>query len=262
MRFKIDHDYHIHSTVSGCCYDPLQTPENILKYAEEHGLSKIVLADHFWDRLSRGDERSCWKQYDSSSMESLETVLPLPKSDKVEFLFGCEADMDENYNIGIHESNYDKFGFIVVPTTHFHFWYGDDVGVAERAKLYLKRLEKLLESDLPFGRVGVAHLTTHLIANQTPSPYREVLRKISDNDFFEFFRGAKEKNLGIELNFEKCSPDAFIEILRPFHIAKDCGCKFYVGSDAHAQNAFDPAYARIEEAIDELKLTEDDKFHF
>jgi len=262
MRFKIDHDYHIHTTVSGCCYDPKQTPENILKFAEERSLSKIVLADHFWDRLSRGDERFCWKQYDSSSMESLETVLPLPESEKVEFLFGCEADMDENFNIGIHKSNYDKFGFIVVSTTHFHFWYEDSVSVPERTKLYIKRFEKLLESDLPFGRVGVAHLTTHLIANQTPSPYREVLRGVSDRDFYELFRGAKEKNLGIELNFKKCAPDAFEEILRPFHIAKDCGCKFYVGSDSHALCAFEPAYATIEKAIDALNLSEDDKFRF
>ncbi len=262
MRFTIDHDYHIHSTVSGCCYDPEQTPKNILKYAEERGLSRIVLADHFWDRLSRGDERFCWKQYDSSSMESLKSVLPLPKSDKVEFLFGCEADMDENFNIGIHESNYDEFGFIVVSTTHFHFWYGDNVTVPERTKLYIKRFEKLLESDLPFGRVGVAHLTTHLIANQSPSPYLEVLGGVTDNDFYELFRGAKEKNLGIELNFKKCSDEAFEKVMRPFFIAKDCGCKFYVGSDSHALKAFEPAYATIEKAIKTLGLTEDDKFRF
>ena len=262
MQYIIDHYDHIHSTVSGCCYDPDQTPENILKYAEEKGLKRIVLADHFWDRLSRGDERFCWKQYDSSSMESLKSVLPLPKSDKVEFLFGCEADMDENLNIGIHESNYDEFGFIVVSTTHFHFWYEDNVTVPERTKLYIKRFEKLLESNLPFGKVGIAHPTTHLIANLSPSPYLEVLNGVSDSDFYELFRGATEKNLGIELNFKKCSDEAFEKVMRPFFIAKDCGCKFYVGSDSHALNAFEPAYATIEKAIKTLGLTEDDKFRF
>ena len=262
MQFKIDHDYHIHSTVSGCCYDPQQTPENILKYAEEKGLSKIVLADHFWDRLSRGDERFCWKQYDSSSMESLKSALPLPESDKVEFVFGCEADMDENLNIGVHESNYDTFGFIVVSTTHFHFWYGSEVSVSERAKLYIKRFEKLLESDLPLNKVGIAHLTTHLIANQTPSPYLEVLDKVSDATYYDLFRGAKEAGIGIELNFKKCADEAFERVLRPFFIAKDCGCKFYVGSDSHSLDAFEPAYATIERAIKKIGLTEDDKFHF
>ena len=154
MRFTIDHDYHIHSTVSGCCYDP------------------------------------------------------------------------------------------------------------ERTALYIKRFEKLLESNLPFGRVGIAHPTTHLIANQSPSPYLEVLNGVSDSDFYELFRGAKEKNLGIELNFKKCSDEAFEKVMRPFFIAKDCGCKFYVGSDSHALKAFEPAYATIERAIDTLGLTEDDKFHF
>ena len=35
MRYIADHDFHIHSTISPCCHDENQTPENILKYASE-----------------------------------------------------------------------------------------------------------------------------------------------------------------------------------------------------------------------------------
>ena len=49
-------------------------------------------------------------------------------------------------------------------------------------------------------------------------------------------------------------------VLRPYIIAKRCGCKFYLGSDAHRPSQLDNAKAIFERAIDLLKLTEDDKF--
>ena len=49
-------------------------------------------------------------------------------------------------------------------------------------------------------------------------------------------------------------------VLRPYIIAKQCGCKFYCGSDAHHPNALDRAKAIFERTIDLLKLTEEDKF--
>lgn len=50
-------------------------------------------------------------------------------------------------------------------------------------------------------------------------------------------------------------------ILRIFRVAKECGCKFYFGSDAHHPNELDEAKAIFEKAIDLLELTEEDKFH-
>jgi len=38
MKFKVDHDYHIHSFLSSCSHDPEQTPERILAYAKERKL--------------------------------------------------------------------------------------------------------------------------------------------------------------------------------------------------------------------------------
>ena len=49
MRYVIDHDYHIHSTLSSCCKDPEQMPEAILRYGETNGLKDICLTNHVWD---------------------------------------------------------------------------------------------------------------------------------------------------------------------------------------------------------------------
>ena len=45
-----------------------------------------------------------------------------------------------------------------------------------------------------------------------------------------------------------------------FKIEKECGCKFYLGSDAHERHAFDGANEAFSRAIDILDLKEEDKF--
>ena len=50
-------------------------------------------------------------------------------------------------------------------------------------------------------------------------------------------------------------------VLRMFEIAKKCGCKFYMGSDAHSPADLDRAKAIFERAIDYLELKETDKFY-
>lgn len=49
-------------------------------------------------------------------------------------------------------------------------------------------------------------------------------------------------------------------ILKPFIIAKEAGCKFYFGSDAHHPETLDAAKGIFEKAIDDLGLDETDKF--
>ena len=47
MKFKIDHDYHIHSGLSECSSCADQTPARMLEYAKEYGLSRICITDHY-----------------------------------------------------------------------------------------------------------------------------------------------------------------------------------------------------------------------
>jgi histidinol phosphatase-like PHP family hydrolase len=45
-----------------------------------------------------------------------------------------------------------------------------------------------------------------------------------------------------------------------FRIAKDAGCKFYLGSDAHTPDEFKQIKEIFDYAIEVLRLKEDDKF--
>lgn len=260
MKFQIDHDYHIHSFLSSCAKDPAQTPELILQYAKDHGLSRICLTDHYWDSTVPGASR--W--YTPQNFDHIAQYRNLPQAEGIQFLFGCETDMDKNGVIGTPPSRYDDFDFIIVPTTHLHM-RDFTIPEAEKnnveicARRWVERFDILLNSDLPFYKVGVAHLTCDLINNTSHEATLETLSLIPDTEIERLFTRSAEIGLGIELNYCDMKYIDDPKILRFYRIAKACGNKFYLGSDAHMPNEF-PSKPCYEHAIDVLGLTEDDKF--
>ena len=263
MRYVIDHDFHIHSKISLCSKDEKHTTERIIQYAEENNLKKICLTDHFWDESI--DVKMNF--YEVQNYAHIEKALPLPKSDKVEFLFGSETDMDRNLRLGISKETFDKFSFVIIPTTHLHMMHftiseQDGATPEGRARVWIERLEALLNMDLPFRKIGIAHLVCPLIAPKREE-YLKVLELLPTKKLEELFKKAANLGVGIEINsfdmkFDDSEEDT---VMRIFKIAKQCGCKFYLGSDAHHPNEFNGAKAAFDRAIDILDLTEEDKFH-
>lgn len=259
MRYVADHDFHIHSTVSLCCHDDGQTPEAILNYAEENGFGRICLTNHFWDERVKSEAE--WRE--EHYFEPLSSVLPLPQSENVEFLFGCETDMDFNNVLGISEERFDAFDFVIVSTTHLHLGghtVRKDISTPEEAAFHwLDKIENLLKKELPFNKIGIAHLTSgHILKNRTA----EALSLISDESLHSVFTECAHKGIGIELNIKTIDmTEEQKEIfLRPFFIAKECGCKFYLGSDAHYPEKLDASIPVFERAVSILGLSEEDKY--
>lgn len=262
MRYIVDHDLHIHSKISACSNDPEQTNERILHYAAENDLKTICLTDHFWDETVAG--ASEW--YQLQNYAHIAAALPLPQTDGVQFLFGCETELKQNLTLGISKESFRFFDFVVIPTTHFHMVeYAlskeDAANAQSRANAWVKRLNAVLEMDLPFHKIGIAHLTCGLIAPKREE-YIEVLERIPQNDMDRLFHKAARLGVGIELNSDDmnfASEEAKV-VLRPYKIAKQCGCKFYCGSDAHHPDGLNQAKVIFEKAVDLLELTEEDKF--
>ena len=272
MRFSVDHDLHIHSYLSLCSTHGHQTPQKILDYAVKNGLSTICLTDHYWDERVPGakfggpflSEFAIWYAMQNTARTDL--ALPLPQAENVRFLYGCETEMDINFRIGISREEVERRDFIIVPTTHLHM-KDFTIPAQERtnencAYLWVKRFEKLLDSGLPFHKVGVAHLTCSLFTpEKTPENVVECLSLISNDDMYRLFKRTAACGMGVELNFE---PKRFVpyrdEVLRPYRIAAECGCKFYLGSDAHVPSNLDEAKEDFETMVDWLALDEDQKF--
>ncbi len=261
MRYIADHDFHIHSTCSPCCSDPEQIPKNLLLYARENGFRKICLTNHFWDE----DVWSPNTWHPDEKYSFISQVLPLPQADGIDFLFGAEADMDYKFTIGVSEKRYDCFDFLVISTTHLEI---DGYTVEkpletpqEAAEIWLTRLNSLIDRDLPWHKIGIAHLTTGHVFEGGAVP---VFKLIKDEDMCAVFNKCAQKGVGIELNIRtlNMTEEEKSILLRPFAIAKDCGCKFYLGSDSHSTQALKTVKANFEDVITYLDLKESDKISF
>ena len=263
MKFVSDHDLHIHSGISLCSNDAAQTPERLLRYAKDNGLRQICITDHFWD--DKVCEAIPW--YAEQNFEHISVAKPLPQSDKVQFLFGCETEIRHDLVLGVAKERFDEFDFIIIPTTHLSFedftiTERDNVSFKARAEAWVRRLDFVLSSDLPFHKIGIPHLTCGLISPLREQRY-EVVKEIPENEMYRLFKQAAKVGVGIELNshdFMFADSDASVALV-PYQIAKECGCKFYCGSDSHEVEHFEYAKDMLERAVDFLDLTEDDKFH-
>jgi len=263
MKFICDHDLHIHSRLSPCSHSDEQTADKILEICSANGMKLICLTDHFWDStVKTGEFNNGWRKNDYKDNS---VWLPLPQKDGIKFLFGCEADMNMHDDIGITEEVAALHDFIIIPTNHLHmkgFTASPDlITMEDYRKSYMKRLQILLDSKLPHKKMGIAHLTCSLAYKDD---HRTFFNTMEDAFWHDSFAQAAEEGFGVELNF---SPFGYSEedlekgILRPYRIAKEHGCKFYCGSDAHTPGGFENFVKNMNAIVDLLGLTEDDKYH-
>lgn len=257
--FIIDHDLHIHSQLSLCSKDPKQTAQALLDYGVRESLSHVCVTDHYWDENVPG--ASGW--YEAQNYAHVSQILPLPQSDACKFHFGCEIDMDQFLTLGISDKMLDAFEFIIVPTSHLHMTgftiAPEDTSVERRAELYMARNHALLDMDLPFEKIGLAHFTCSLMARSCQGSRDDIINAIPDAEYAELFAHVAKSGMGVELNMplEDTQNQA---ALRPYRIAKAQGCKFYLGSDAHHPKALAAAPERFAAMVGALELTEHDKF--
>lgn len=257
MKYIIDNDLHIHSKISTCSNDEEQTKERIFAYAKQNNLKTVCVTDHFWDKGVPGANAF----YAPQDFDHVKAIMPLPKDDNIRMLFGCETELSAGLTLGIQRQTFDKFDFVIIPTTHFHMFFSKEVTPIQRARHWEDRFEAVLNMDLPFEKIGIAHLTCSLIA-PVREDFVETLKLLDEDKMIKLFEKSAKLGVGIEIssgavNYEEHQKDVF---LRPFKIAKQCGCKFYLGSDAHHPTSFGTAISKFQKAIDEIGLCEDDKF--
>ena len=266
MRYVLDHDFHVHTQLSPCSDDPEQTPERILQYAKELDLKTVITTDHYWDE--RIHSETDVYGIDNATIHSWG---PYPQKDGIRMLIGAEADIDRNGVLGIDRHTCDDFDFILISATHMHmdgFTCRGDEDLKERIDLYIRRLEIILNADIPHEKIGFTHPITPLIY-PVEDKFCEVIDSISDDELRRLLGRAAELGMGIEINISSTrdyyDPNYNIErripsMLRFYRIAKEAGCKFFFGSDAHSPGDFGFYKPMAEQMIDQLGLEESDKF--
>ena len=261
MLFPVDHDMHCHTHLSLCSLDPTQSVENILAFAKAHGYTMQCITDHLWDSLVPCESSF----YRPQNIEHVSESLPLPVDDQVKLIFGCETEYCGGTKLGLHPSNYDKFDFIVIPPNHYHMKglvRPHDCDSEEKiASLLVTRLEELSQMDLPWHKVGIAHITCSLIFKE--GDQYKVYESVDEKRYRAVMRRFATLGAGLEINLSCFAPDwreHESAMLRLYRLAGEEGCKFYLASDAHHPDELSVVPERAPEVIRLLGLTGEDRF--
>ena len=261
MAFPIDHDLHCHTVLSSCSSDPEQSVEALLSHARERAYTLQCVTDHLWDRDVPGSSE--W--YAPQDIEHVRRNLPLPHDERVRMVFGCETEFCGGKKLGLSSAHYDDFEFIVIPPNHFHMkdfvrpsCYDSEAKIAD---LFVERLEEISEIDLPWRKVGIAHMTCGLIFSE--GDQYMVYELVNEKRFRAVMNRLARFGCGIEINLSSFGDDWTDHenaALRLYRLAKDEGAKFYLASDAHHPRELELVPRRAPLVIEKLGLTEEDRY--
>ncbi|MBQ7840188.1 MAG: PHP domain-containing protein [Lachnospiraceae bacterium] len=257
---KIEHDFHIHTNLS-LCAKPTATPEYYLKTAQRLGLKKIGFSDHFWDSAFEAPNEFYRKQ-DYAHVSMLKTELERVQKDGVRVFWGCEAEYDPvHHGVGITEETAEKFDFILVPNSHTHMMMPKECyePYQKHVDFMIQAYEEIINSNVSRYITAIAHPFDAVCCPHDKSVLYEM---ISDDCFKRLFDRTAEKEIAVEINLACVSKNTKEQIeswkaLRMFRLAKECGCKFIFGSDAHSDQDH-ASFANAELIAGILELKEND----
>lgn len=233
----IDHDLHVHTILSSCCHDSFQTPRNIIEYYEHTDVRLVGFADHVWQNPAISPNE--WFS-DQGPVRLNATIKAMKRlNSPIKILRGCEADTLGPGRCSITRKFAETLDYVILATNHFHFVdlvmqpeYPTPRGIAEHmAMMFLAGVDSGLATIIPhvFIPMGYGDL------------YDQSVAAISDQRFLNLFGRAAEKNIAIEITLAYLPPPeesprhswSLETPVRVLSLARDAGCKFTFGSDAH-----------------------------
>lgn len=236
------------------------TPQRLLDHAVASGYDIVAITDHLWDSAVPG--ASEW--YAPQDIDHVRQALPLPQHPGIDYLFGCETEYCGGTKLGLARAHFDLFDIVVIPVNHTHmigFVRPPEITTeAQMAELIPERLEQLQALDLPWRKVGIAHLSAKIMFRE--GDVGRILALMDSARLARIFDRFASLGAGIELNAGtfaqwKENPDVWLKLYR---LAKRAGCRFYCASDAHRVETMDSIGQILPEVVDALGLTEADRF--
>ena len=251
------YDLHIHTNLSVCSSDPEQTVENIVKYAKENGIPTVAITNHVWDcELPAGSD--FYAQQPFAHIMKIREQIPA-ETHGVRVLVGAESEFASKH-VMLKKESRDQLDFLLIPHSHIHM-YG--LVLPKECTNFALKAKYLKESFCDLVSKDAATAIAHPFAPLGSDPYgvRAILSSITDDEFAACFALAKEHDTALEINGTEMLkvwdvPSALYEYERVFSIARDCGCIFTMGSDAHAVFALDNIHYSVKMA-EKLGIGED-----
>lgn len=257
---KILHDFHIHTDLSVCARESA-TLENYLAIADRLGLTKLGFANHFWDERIEG-ANGFYKPQNFEHLCRLKPALEAAKAPGRTLYFGCETEYDPfHHGVAVTEERAEQFDFIIVPNSHTHMMMPKEYYEPHERHLnfMVQAYEEILDSPVSRYITAMAHPFEAVCC---PYDNKILLRMMSGDLMKRLFDKTAERGIAVEINVASMQKKTHEEIERMpqiglFAAAKECGCKFLFGSDAHTNLSHDH-YGSAEFVAELLGLTEED----
>ena len=257
---KIKQDIHIHTYHSPCAAQDA-TPQVYIDHAKRTGLELIGFADHMWDN-GKGFSIASYERHQTNFKRLIQikddlASCTIPEGLRV--LVGCESDFTADSTLGISREIASQLDFVLVAQAHTHFpevcpspYRDDRIACGKFALNSLKRLLMHPDADLI---TAIPHpLATHFVGKEEGD--HDILAALPSNEIREAFLLAAEQGIGVEINAAvmmfackssntdptDLSAVKNLEYYRMFSLAKEAGCKFTFGTDAHSREAADLMY--------------------
>ena len=242
-------DLHTHTNLSVCAKPDAEAEAYLRLCAGEH-IDAIGFANHFWDAqipmtCSPFRSRQSWvpEFYEKQDFVHVNSLrMQIRETYGVKILFGCETEYCGHGKIGISPETAKLMDFVIVPTSHTHmkgFTVPSDLHELEDYRRIM------LDYTAEVAKLGIATGIAHPFCPLGCPDTQETLAGITDDRFARCFTACAENHVALEINqdifqngTEKDSDGFPKEYRRMFIIARELGCKFYAGCDAHTPSMF------------------------
>ena len=262
---KVDIDTHLHTPLSKCCFDQQETIENVASLLAGRGYRLLAVTDHVWGHPTVAPNEWYARHPEQGTLEQADYIHTHASEFPLTVLASCEADMKAPGIYGITDAMREKLDVIMLSTDHFQL---RDF-VEQPSEVTPDNLAKLM---MKFFRAAVkesgAQIFSHpLFTSSYGEYYDRTMDCIGDAELLDALGEAAAKGIALEINamllYGCVSKDTFKweTLLRVFSLAKQAGCKFTFGSDAHKMEHFNYDYLSAKMA-DEAGITEQDIFDF
>ena len=233
-------DLHIHTVNSRCCSDPEQTVERVAARLAARGFRRIGFTDHFW-RHPTVPPSPFYQAQDGRAILELkarvrELALPL------EVLVGGEADMVAPGVFGVDAAFREQLDYLLLSSDHFQN-RGFVQPPAEVSPRGIAR--QLVEFFRSAARSGLADILSHPFYPYSYTEfYDEAVALLSDSQLLDLFGEAAAHQVALEINRCVIPDPARGSVFSPetpqrlFTLAREAGCRFTLGSDAHRASDF------------------------
>ncbi|HNT34304.1 MAG TPA: hypothetical protein PKH07_04825 [bacterium] len=257
---RIDCDLHIHSYLSACSNEKdTRTPGAIVSLAEEMGLRAMGFADHLWTNPNLAPSE-WYRPQDESQISRIRNELEGICS-KVRVLVGCEAETIAPGKFGITRAFADQLDFVLLACSHFHQKEFVEQPDGDSPQELGKHIMKFFRSAVSSGlATSIPH---PLIPCGSLDKFDEAIASLSDAELQDAFGLAQSHRVALEITVgfipNEKRPFSIETPIRFLSLAKQAGCKFTLGTDAHSFKQ-QKRLQELRPLVEALQLTDEDEW--